>query len=259
MVHQRKRLVLNLLSASRWKKVLNEPVLIIKTAWGGRSLHTDFRPPSAGPYPWSDYEIARCKERGDDLEKIKREKEEATGVYYRNMIAHVRYVLKDIKRVVPDYDEKQGYQLSGFVWFQGFNDYVSDWTYVKQMEPGGYDLYRDLLIQFIRDVRKDLDSPVLPFVIGVMGIGGDKEGMQPPQKHFRQAQVDAASIPDFRGNVVALNTSRYWDDELEKLQQRMEQLNEKLDQEEAAKPTANDEEKEQRRRTRLQPVLPTRN
>jgi hypothetical protein len=29
---------------------LKEPVLIIKTSWGGRSLHTDFRPPSAGPF-----------------------------------------------------------------------------------------------------------------------------------------------------------------------------------------------------------------
>ena len=27
-----------------------EPVLIIKAAWGGKSLHTDFRPPSAGPF-----------------------------------------------------------------------------------------------------------------------------------------------------------------------------------------------------------------
>jgi hypothetical protein len=29
---------------------LDEPVLIVKAAWGGKSLHTDFRPPSAGPY-----------------------------------------------------------------------------------------------------------------------------------------------------------------------------------------------------------------
>lgn len=27
---------------------LNEPILIIKTAWGGKSLHTDFRPPGGG-------------------------------------------------------------------------------------------------------------------------------------------------------------------------------------------------------------------
>jgi len=30
------------------EKELNEPILIIKTAWGGRSLNTEFRPPSAG-------------------------------------------------------------------------------------------------------------------------------------------------------------------------------------------------------------------
>lgn len=32
------------------EKQLGQPVLIIKTAWGGKSLHYDFRPPSAGPY-----------------------------------------------------------------------------------------------------------------------------------------------------------------------------------------------------------------
>lgn len=32
------------------EKHLDQPVLIIKTAWGGKSLHYDFRPPSAGPY-----------------------------------------------------------------------------------------------------------------------------------------------------------------------------------------------------------------
>ena len=30
------------------EKVLGEPILIIKTSWGGRSLHTDFRPPARG-------------------------------------------------------------------------------------------------------------------------------------------------------------------------------------------------------------------
>ncbi len=43
------------------EKLLGEPILIIKTAWGGRSLCTDFRPPSAGPYVWSDFELAKRK------------------------------------------------------------------------------------------------------------------------------------------------------------------------------------------------------
>jgi hypothetical protein len=32
------------------EKKLDQPILIIKTAWGGKSIHYDFRPPSAGAY-----------------------------------------------------------------------------------------------------------------------------------------------------------------------------------------------------------------
>ena len=90
------------------------------------------------------------------------------------MIEHVRKVLADIKRVAPEYDPKQGYELAGFVWFQGFNDMINDWTYDDGDQPGGYALYTKLLALFIRDVRKDLSAPKMPFVIGVMGIDGMK-------------------------------------------------------------------------------------
>ena len=213
------------------EKRLGEPILIIKTAWGGRSLHTDFRPPSAGPYAWSEYELNQCKRRGDDLEKSRAEKLAATGAFYRHMIEHVRKVLADIKRVVPDYDPQQGYELAGFVWFQGFNDLVSDWTYDKQMKPGGYDLYAELLAHFIRDVRRDLSVPKMPFVIGVMGIGGAEEGRKAPQMHFRQAQASVAGLPEFQGNVMAVETAPFWDEELAALSDRMDKLNGKLDRE----------------------------
>lgn len=52
---------------------------------------------------------------------------------------------EDLLRVVPDYDPEQGYELAGFVWFQGFNDYVDGWTYPERNRPGGYDVYADLL------------------------------------------------------------------------------------------------------------------
>lgn len=213
------------------EKLLGEPVLIIKTAWGGRSLHTDFRPPSAGPFTWNEAHLAMHKKRGDDLDKLKAEKVKATGTYYREMIAHVRKVLKDIKRVVPDYDPKLGYELTGFVWFQGFNDYVGYAEYPDHDKPGGYDLYAELLGHLIRDVRKDLSAPKMPFVIGVMGIGGEKEGKKAPQMHFRQAQVKPTTLDEFKGNVVAVPTAPFWDDDLEALQQRMEKLSDKLDRE----------------------------
>ncbi len=211
------------------EKALKEPILIIKTSWSGKSLHTDFRPPGAGPYVWSDYELNQFKKRGDDIAKSKAEKIEATGVYYRLMVAHVKKVLGDIKRVVPEYDEKQGYEIGGFVWFQGFNDLVSDWTYEKGDQFGGYDLYGTLLAQFIRDTRKDLNLPGMPFVIGIMGIGGEKEDKKPPQMHFRQAQKSVASLPEFKGNVVAVPTARFWDGDLEALQEKMESCWPKVD------------------------------
>ncbi|MDG1894226.1 MAG: sialate O-acetylesterase, partial [Fuerstiella sp.] len=68
----------------------DEPVLLIKTAWGGKSLHVDFRPPSC---------------LGD------------TGTYYTQMIEEIREALADL--------EGRPYQIAGFVWMQGWNDMVS--------------------------------------------------------------------------------------------------------------------------------------
>ena len=79
------------------EKMLNEPILIVKTSWGGKSLHTDFRPPSAKPYEFCATELQGRKNRGDDMEKERAKVIKATGVYYRLMIEHVRHVLADIK------------------------------------------------------------------------------------------------------------------------------------------------------------------
>jgi alpha-galactosidase len=211
------------------EKLLNEPILIIKTSWGGKSLHTDFRPPSAKPYEFCATELQGRRNRGDDMKKERANVIKATSVYYRLMIEHVRKVLADVKRVVPEYDPTQGYELAGFVWFQGFNDLVSDWTYENRMKPGGYDMYGQLLADFIRDVRKDLSAPKMPFVVGVMGIGGVKEDKKPPQMYFRQAQVAPTLLPEFKVNVMAVRTAPYWDGALESLQARMDTCWPKVD------------------------------
>ena len=101
------------------------PVLIIKTAWGGKSLHTDFRPPSAGPY------VPTAEELKSWAEKPEKEKQRAaaTGVYYRLMVEHVKKVLADPKRVCPEYDAAQGFEIAGFVWLQGWNAMVDPRVY----------------------------------------------------------------------------------------------------------------------------------
>jgi alpha-galactosidase len=202
------------------EKALNEPVLIIKTSWGGRSLMTDFRPPSSGNRVFNDTCVNGWKGMGvDPVKEAARHNSELNGVFYRHMIEHVRKVLGDIQRVVPSYDPKQGYELAGFVWFQGFNDLVDGWSYPKQNQPGGYDEYAELLTHFIRDVRKDLSVPKMPFVIGVMGLNGMKLTHQ-NEVYFHQAQAAPAALPEFKGNVVAVQTAPFWDDDLAALQAR---------------------------------------
>lgn len=186
-------------------KIVNEPILIIKTAWGGKSLHTDFRPPSAGPYVFNETEMKKPKFNADEQQK----KKEATGRYYQYMIDHVKSVLKDIKRVYPNYDEKQGYEIAGFVWLQGWNDLVAHDVYPENGKGNAYAKYSEWLADFIRDVRKDLNAPKIPFVIGVMGVDGAdaNKGILA----FREAMAAPAGYPEFQGNVVAVQTSPFWD------------------------------------------------
>jgi alpha-galactosidase len=194
------------------------PVLIIKTAWGGKSLHTDFRPPSAGPYEMNASQQRRYRERGVDIEKWKADKAEATGKYYRLMVDHVRKVLADPQRVCPVYDAQAGHDIAGFVWFQGWNDMCDGDTYPDNHKPGAYALYTELMAHFIRDVRRDLKAPDMPFVIGVIGVDGDRA--RGGIAHLRPAMAAPAQMPEFQGNVAAVETAPYWDHAMAALQSK---------------------------------------
>jgi alpha-galactosidase len=180
------------------QKLSKEPILLIKNAWGGKSLMVDFRPPSAG-------EITD--------EKAK----ENAGKFYGHMMDHVKEVLADPKKVYSDYDPNDGYELSGFVWLQGFNDLVGSYPPVDPSKGRkgikDYSEYSRLLSCFIRDVRKDLSAPKLPFVIGVLGVGGETKG--DGTEAFRKAMASPAETEEFKGNVANVYTHEYWPVELD--------------------------------------------
>lgn len=217
------------------EKQLGEPILLIKTAWGGKSLNTDFRPPSAGPYVFSEEQLAKIKQRGKDIAAEKAAKTESTGHYYQLMIEHVKKVLADPKKFCPAYDASRGLELAGFVWFQGFNDMVDGNTYPQRDKPGGYDTYSKLLTQFIRDVRSDLKAPKLPFVIGVMGIGGPTSEYGPTEQRykvthqsFRDAMAAPANMPEFKDSVVNVLTEKCWDPLQGAADKKREEVNGKI-------------------------------
>ena len=203
------------------QKFTDAPILLIKTSWGGKSLNTDFRPPSAGPYVFNETQLDGFQKQGKDVAAMQAEKGKARGVNFRLMVEHVKMVLGNIKRVVPGYDAAQGYELAGFAWFQGWNDMVDGGTYPNRDKPGGYDAYSMAMAHFIRDVRRDLNAPKLPFVIGVLGVGGpvadygpDQQRYKATHQNFRDAMAAPAQLPEFKGNVATVLAEKYWDQEL---------------------------------------------
>jgi alpha-galactosidase len=120
------------------------------------------------------------------------------GADYRKILSETRKALGNMKQYFPDYDESLGYEIAGFIWFQGWNDGVGKGNpdYVEQMAC------------FIRDMRRDLDTPKLPFVIGELGTDGPDAGGW--IANFRQQQREIAALPEFKGNVRLAQTAEFW-------------------------------------------------
>jgi len=215
------------------EKAYDGPILIIKTAWGGKSLNTDFRPPSAGPYVlpektkqlWAKHpQGAHGIPKAQDQPKWHAERAAKTGRYYRLMIEHVKKVLADPKRVVPEYDAKAGYEIAGFVWFQGWNDMCDSLTYPDgNRSPKGFELYTELMAHFIRDVRRDLAAPKMLFVIGTIGVHGDKATGR--IANLRPAMAAPAAMDEFKSNVAAVHTGQFWDHEMAAMEPKLPDLN----------------------------------
>jgi alpha-galactosidase len=175
----------------------DEPVLLIKAAWGGRAVKQTFRPPSAMPTEDElKQRLAEVKEKNPamTLDQLRA----SYGGDYRKIVSETQRVLADIEKYCPQYDEGSGYELAGFIWFQGWNDGVG----------AGNPAYTEQMSHFIRDIRKDLKAPELPFVIGELGTDGEKAGGWVAT--FRQQQAAIAALPEFQKNVRLAKTAPYW-------------------------------------------------
>lgn len=134
-------------------EAFEEPVLLIKTAWGGKSLYKDFRPPSAGG---------------------------TTGEFYKQMLREVDEALGDISEDFPELAEREP-RIDGFVWFQGWNDMFDSEARAE---------YADNLVHLVSDLREAFKIPDLPIVIGELGNGGKSASKE--MLAIRSAQASAA-------------------------------------------------------------------
>jgi len=201
----------------------DEPVLLIKAAWGGRAIYRRFRPPSAGmpdeAYLQNELEKKQAnvrkrnekKNRNDPLPTMEQIKA-PFGEAYRDMIAEVRGVMKDHASLFPRLKGRE-LELAGFVWFQGWNDMVSE---------RGRSEYASNMAHLIRDVRKDLDAPNMPVVIGAMGQNGSKEAGG-SMAEIVEAQFAVAKLPEFKGTVRTIRTDVLVDKAAEELYPKWKQ------------------------------------
>jgi len=115
------------------------------------------------------------------------------GSSYANMLKEVKDTSENFETMFPELKGRK-LEMAGFVWFQGWND-----------QYGAENDYATNMAHFIRDVRKDLQAPKLPFVIGVMGQNGSKPA-KGAMKIIQDAQLSMEEIPEFAGNVKAVRT-----------------------------------------------------
>lgn len=150
----------------------DEPVLLIKLAWGGKSLAQDFRPPSSGG---------------------------TTGPFYREIVEQTKEILTKFDDKFPQF-KGRGWQLVGFGWHQGWNDRVNQ---------AFNDEYEKNMANFIRDIRKDLGVINLPFVIAETGMTGPNE-KHPRALSLMKAQAAVAEYQEFKENVSFVKTRDFW-------------------------------------------------
>ena len=150
----------------------DEPVLLIKLAWGGKSLAVDFRPPSAG---------------GE------------TGIYYQELVARTNAVLRDLDTEFPELAGMKP-ELVGIGWHQGWNDRINQ---------SFNDAYETNLAHLIRDLRRDLDAPNVPFVIAETGMSGETE-THPRALSLMRAQAAVADYDEFKKNVAFVGTKAFY-------------------------------------------------
>ncbi|MHB1423854.1 MAG: protein kinase domain-containing protein [Gemmataceae bacterium] len=180
----------------------DEQVLLIKISWGGHRLSVEFRSPSSGTIVGEYLEVIRKELQAQKPDATLADAQARCGVMYRDMLAEVRQTLANLGELFPAY-QGQSFELAGFVWFSGWNDMI---------HPNYCYGYQSHLANFIRDVRADLKTPQLPFVIGQMGVNNTN----PLDKHevnFRNQQAAVADLPEFAHNVKLVITDSFWDHE----------------------------------------------
>lgn len=176
--------------------LLDEPVLILKSCIGNRSLGWDLLPPGSEQYEHGDKVHAGYKDSPDAWNKGTKPKPIGwyAGKQYDDDTANAKKVLDDLNKYHPG---AKGYEIAGFFWWQGAKDCGN---------AAHCERYEQNLVQLIEQLRKDFKAPKAKFVVAT--LGQTKKGAKGNEGKVLEAQlaVDGkkGKYKKFKGNVATV-------------------------------------------------------
>lgn len=200
---------------------LSEPVMLLKSCIGNRSLGWDLLPPGSKKF------LADVKQRDGSVKKMvvagykdapdvweadpvkgidtpappfvdKNGKPVAwyAGKQWDDDIANAKSVLADIGKHYP---EATKFEVAGFFWWQGEKDAGSEAHSVR---------YEENLVHLIKTLRTEFNAPNAKFVMATLGEAVKGGGGNTEKVFDAMMAVDGKSgkYPDFKGNVATVYT-----------------------------------------------------
>lgn len=181
----------------------DEPVLLIKSCIGNRSLGWDCLPPGSERYEVDGTIYAGYKDspmswpKGTKPEPI----DWYAGKQYDEFTQAIHGVLDNFDTLYPQYKD-QGYEIAGFVWWQGHKD----------QNPVHASRYEQNLVNLIKSWRKEFKAPNAKWTIATIAFEGWR--LDGPGKMIAEAQLavsgDSGKHPEFKGNVKTIEARDYW-------------------------------------------------
>lgn len=190
--------------------LLDEPVLILKSCIGNRSLGWDLLPPGAEGFETEEVDkktgakktmvYAGYKQTPMKWEKGTTPAPERynwyAGKQYDDDIANAKKVLAELNKYYPD---AKGYEVAGFFWWQGDKD---------RYDAGLSARYEKNLVHLIETLRKDFNAPKAPFVCATLGQTKKGDTSNPNEALLLNAKLavdgESGKYPQFKGNVATV-------------------------------------------------------
>ncbi len=215
-----------------------EPVLLLKSSQGNRSLSWDFLPPGSSRFrndPDDGFTYAGYGESpprwetgttptaaawcaGLQYDQCFLDEADMTSLALANGAAgtNVVDILDNFASEYPEY-ATQGFEIAGFVWWQGHKDGGEQGSGVAGLAAKRYEQNLGRLIDSLREYYGDRypgrGAEDAPFVVATIGFGGGGWDAGSSGDTIWKAQMavsDSARYPQYAGNVASVDTTAYW-------------------------------------------------